>query len=162
MDRFRRLAGELEGYNARQAAAAGAIGSAAYLAEMAVDLPLLRCPSNDLLLLGGIVSRDPRVWPAIGAALHFANGVALAQVYGAVERRLPGPPWVRGVAFTLAENALFWLAVPLLDRYHPAIRAGALPRMNRPIPFLQQVLRHIAYGAALGAVYARGATRAAR
>lgn len=158
MAMVRRLIGRAreDGYDPGRAAAAGALGAAAYLAEMAADLPLLRCPTNDLLLLGGVVSRDPRVWPAVGAALHFANGVALAQLYGTVGRRLPGPPWARGVAFTLIENTLLWALVPLFDRYHPAIRAGDLPKMNRPIPFLQQVLRHIAYGAVLGAVYGEG------
>ena len=34
--------------------------------------------------------------------------------------------------------------------------------MNRPIPFLQQVLRHIAYGAVLGATYAWSTKRPAR
>ena len=71
----------------------------------------------------------------------------------AAGRRLPGPPWLRGVLFTMIENALLWGAIPLFDRFHPSIRAGQLPKMNRPIPFLQQVLRHIAYGAALGIVY---------
>lgn len=162
MGMLRRMFDRDAGYDARRATVAGAAASAAYLAAMAVDLPLLRCPTNDLLLLGGLISRDPRVWPVVGTAMHFTNGVALAQVYGAVERRLPGPPWLRGVAFTLAENTLLWSLVPLFDRYHPAIRAGELPKMNRPIPFAQQVIRHIAYGAVLGAVYAWGTRRASR
>lgn len=145
-----------ETYNPGRAARAGAVGAAAYLAEMAVDLALLDCPTNDLKLLGRPFSANPRVWPLVGAALHVGNGIALAQIYGAVGRRLPGPPWLRGTLFTLIENAIFWGLVPLLDRYHPAIMAGELPKMNRPIPFLQQVLRHIAYGAALGVVYGDG------
>ncbi len=149
------LAGGKSRYDARRAAVAGAAGAAAYLAEMAVDLPLLACPTDDLLLLGGLVTRDPRIWPILGGVMHFTNGMALAQVYALVERRLPGPPWARGVLFTLIENTVFWAIVPLFDRYHPAIREGKLPKMNRPVPFLQQVLRHIAYGAVLGAVYGR-------
>ena len=162
MDSIRKLLSRESGYDPQQAAVAGTLASAAYLAEMAVDLPLLRCPTNDLLLLGGIASRNPRVWWPLGTAMHFFNGVALAQVYAAVGRRLPGPPWLRGVIFTLIENTLLWALVPLFDRYHPAIRAGELPKMNRPIPFLQQVLRHIAYGAVLGAAYAWGTKRPAR
>ena len=51
------LAGGKSRYDARRAALAGAAGSGAYLAEMAVDLPLLDCPTDDLLLLGGLVTR---------------------------------------------------------------------------------------------------------
>lgn len=142
-----------QSFDPRRAALAGALGAAAYLAEMAGDLALLGCPTNDLKLLGRPFSAHPRRWPAIGVAIHFANGVALAQVYAAVGHRLPGPSWLRGTLFTLVENTVFWGLVPLLDRYHPAIRAGELPRMNRPVPFAQQVLRHLAYGAVLGAVY---------
>ena len=143
-------------YDPARAALAGALGAAAYLAEMAVDLALIDCPTNDLMLLGRPFSANPRVWPWLGGTIHFGNGVALAQVYGLVEGRLPGPPWLRGVVFTLIENTLLWGLVPLFDRYHPAIRAGELPKMNRPIPFAQQVLRHIAYGAVLGVVYGEG------
>ena len=139
-----------------RAALAGALGAGAYLAEMAVDLALIDCPTNDLMLLGRPFSANPRVWPWLGGAIHFGNGVALAQLYGLVGGRLPGPPWLRGVVFTLIENTLLWGLVPLFDRYHPAIRAGELPKMNRPVPFAQQVLRHIAYGAVLGAVYGGG------
>lgn len=153
METIRRLVSREQGYDPQSAVIAGSLASAAYLAEMALDLRLLRCPTNDLLLLAGPFTRNPRVWPTLGTALHFFNGVALAQVYGTVGRRLPGPPWLRGVAFTLIENTLLWGLVPLFDRYHPAIRAGALPKMNRPLPFAQQVLRHITYGAVLGAAY---------
>ena len=156
MDVLRKVIGAGKGYDARLAAIAGAAGAGAYLAEMAIDLPLLDCPTDDLLLLGGLVTRDPRIWPILGGAMHFANGVALAQVYATVQDRLPGPPWARGILFTLIENTVFWGIVPLFDRYHPAIREGKLPKMNRPVPFLQQVLRHIAYGAVLGVVYGRG------
>ncbi len=145
------------GYDPGRAALAGALGAAAYLAEMAVDLALIDCPTNDLKLLGRPFTANPRLWPVVGTAIHFANGVALAQVYAAAGRhRLPGPPWLRGTVFTLIENMLLWGLVPLFDRYHPAIRAGELPKMNHLVPFAQQVLRHLAYGAVLGAVYGDG------
>jgi hypothetical protein len=161
METIRRFIRQDDGYDPQAATIAGAFASAAYLAEMAVDLSLIDCPTNDLLLLGGPFSRDRRVWPVLGTALHFFNGVALAQVYGVAGRRLPGPHWLRGVMFTMIENTLLWAAIPLFDRYHPSIRAGDLPKMNRPVPFLQQVLRHIAYGAVLGIVYQWRAKRRA-
>jgi hypothetical protein len=156
VEALRRRVGGDEGYDPGKATRAGAAGALAYLAEMAVDLPLLDCPTNDLMLLGRPFTANRRVWPLLGAALHVGNGIALAQVYGLFGRRLPGLPWLRGILFTLLENALLWGLVPVFDRVHPAIRAGELPRMNRPIPLLQQILRHIAYGAALGVVYGDG------
>lgn len=161
MENFRKLIREDEGYDPQAATVAGVFASAAYLAEMAVDLSLIDYPTNDLLLLGGPFSQDRRVWSLLGTGLHFTFGITLAQVYGKVWRRLPGPPWLRGVIFTMIENTLLWVAVPLFDRFHPAIRRGDLPKMNRPVPFLQQVLRHIAYGAVLGIVYAWRAKRRA-
>ena len=161
MEAIRHLVRPDDGYDPQAATVAGAFASAAYLAEMAVDLSLIDCPTNDLLLLGGPFSRDRRIWSVLGTALHFSFGVALAQVYGVTQRRLPGPPWLRGVIFTMIENTLLWAAIPLFDRFHPAIRRGDLPKMNRPVPFLQQVLRHIAYGAVLGIVYAWRARRGA-
>ena len=146
-------------YSPVRAGVAGAAGALAYLVEMRVDLAALRCPTNDLMLLGRPFSANRRAWPAIGTALHFFNGVALAQVYALLGRRLPGPPWLRGLLFTQIENTLLYSVVPLFDRFHPAITAGELPRMFRPVPFVQQVLRHIAYGVVLGAVYGEGRRR---
>lgn len=159
MDALRHRIGGDAGYDAGKAALAGTAGALAYLAEMAVDLPLFDCPTNDLMLLGRPFTANRRVWPLVGAALHLGNGIALAQLYGLYGRRLPGPPWLRGVLFTLLENVLLWGAVPVFDRVHPAIQTGELPKMNRPEPFVQQLLRHIAYGAALGVVYGNGARK---
>ncbi len=150
------LGDQNNGYDPLLATGAGLAASGAYLVEMAVDLPALGCPTNDLLLLGGMVTDDGRIWPLLGAVLHCTFGVGLAHGYAAVQRRLPGPPWAKGLGFALAENTTLSLLLPLFDRFHPAIRAGKLPQMVRPIPILQQVLRHIAYGIVLGAVYGRG------
>lgn len=136
-----------------RATRAGLLAAAAYLAEMALDLALLDCPTNDLLLLGGFISRERRIWLPTGLALHFAGGVALAQLYGASAHRLPGSHWQRGLLFALAENTLLCGLLPLVDRYHPAIRGGQLPRLSRPVPVLQQTLRHGIYGVVLGRVY---------
>ncbi len=142
-------------FDLRRAVAAGLAGSAAYLAEQYVDLKLLRYPGDDLKLLGMIATRRTPYWQAAGLATHFANGTALAVVYALLLRnRLPGSPVVRGLLLGQIENALLWSAVPLvIDRYHPAIKAGALPRLNTPVYAIQEILRHVAYGAMLGWVY---------
>lgn len=141
--------------HARRAVLAGLAGAAAYLGEQYLDRKLLRFPGDDLQLLGMLATRRDPAWRVAGLAMHATNGAALALVYGAVARnRLPGPPVLRGVLLGQIEQAALWPLVPLIiDRYHPAIRAGQMPRLTTPAYAVQQILRHVAYGAVLGAVY---------
>jgi uncharacterized membrane protein YagU involved in acid resistance len=134
---------------------AGLLGAAAYLAAQAVDLALFRNQANDLKLLGMAVTRRSPFWQALGLAAHFSFGTVLALLYAAtVGRWLPFRPWVSGVIFAQVENALLSvLLLPVIDRTHPAIRRGELPRYLAPTPLLQQIVRHLAYGATLGIVY---------
>ncbi len=142
-------------FDLRRAVVAGLAGSAAYLAEQYVDLKVIGFPGDDLKLLGMIGTRRAPLWQVAGLATHVANGTALAVVYALLLRdRLPGSPVMRGLLLGQLENALLWPVVPLLiDRYHPAVRAGALPRLNTPAYAAQAALRHVAYGAVLGWMY---------
>ena len=142
-------------FDAPRAVLAGLAGAAAYLAEQYLDLRLLRFPGDDLKLLGMVATRRDPAWRMAGVAMHAANGVALGFVYAALARdRLPGAAAVRGLLLAQIENAVLWPAVPLIiDRYHPGIREGRLPRLATPAYATQSVLRHAAYGAVLGAFY---------
>lgn len=142
-------------FDARRAVLAGVAGSAAYLAEHYLDLKLIPFPGDDLKLLGMLITRRAPAWQIAGVVTHFFNGAALALAYAALARnRLPGPPLVRGLLLGQIENAVLFPLIPLLiDRYHPAIRAGALPALGRPAYAVQEALRHLAYGAVLGWVY---------
>lgn len=142
-------------FDARRAALAGLAGALAYLAEQYIDLKVLRFPGDDLKLLGLLATRRDPAWRVAGLALHAANGAMLGLAYGAfVRNRLPGSPLLRGLLLGQLENAALWPLIPLLiDRYHPAVRAGRLPRLNRPAYAAQAILRHLAYGAVLGGVY---------
>ena len=77
-------------------------------------------------------------------------------VYGGyVRRRLYGPDWARGIQMMLIENTMLWpLTVPT-DRYHPAMKRGELPKLNTPIPAVQQVIRHVGFGAVMGWLYGK-------
>jgi len=136
-------------------ALAGFSGALAFLVAMALDLALTRRRTNDLRLLAGLVPGGARHWPWLGTAMHCLNGALLGTLYQRVQSRLPGPAWVRGVLFALLENLLLWPLIVLIDRFHPEIRAGRLEPFNRPVPFLQEVWRHVAYGAVLGWVSER-------
>ncbi len=137
------------------AALAGLAGAVAFLIAMIVDLALLRRRTNDLRLLAGLVPGGARFWPVLGTFMHLANGSALGILYGRLRRVFPFSGWLAGLLFALAENLALWPIVALLDRVHPEIRAGRLEPFNRPIPFLQEVWRHLAYGLTLGILYDR-------
>jgi hypothetical protein len=71
-----------------------------------------------------------------------------------VAPRLCGPYWLRGLFTFQAENAGTWPLVLLIDRYHPAVKAGAMAPLTRPIYFVQAAWRHLAFGVVLGALLA--------
>lgn len=132
---------------------AGVAGSVAYALEMGLDLRFVRYRFNDFALLGRPLSRDPRMWPALGAGVHMLNGVVMGLLFARVRRYLPGPGWLRGLLFAQLENLLLWPLMPLVDRYHPARRDGLLAPAWSRMSLLVAVLRHAAYGIAVGCLY---------
>lgn len=143
------------GERMRLGAQAGLAGGVAFLAAMALDLVAARNGTNDLRMLAGVVPGGERRWRLVGTALHFFNSAVLGAVYGRFRPRLIGPGWIAGLFFSQVENVAAWPMMILLDRINPAIRSGRVPRYNRPIPFLQEMFRHAAYGIVLGAVFDR-------
>jgi hypothetical protein len=143
-------------FDPRRALLGGLAGGAAYLAEQYLDQRLLRRRGDDLKLLGMLATRQDPAWRITGLAMHTFNSAVLALVYGGfIRNRLPGSPLLRGLLLGQIENATLWPLIPLIvDRYHPAIRSGDLEPFGTPTYALQSLLRHVAYGAALGAVYA--------
>jgi len=144
-------------FDAARAIRAGGNAALVYLGVMYVDMAVTRSPSNDLLLLGRMVTVDRRRARMIGFLAHMGFGITLSLAYaGYARRRLPGPAWARGVAMLMGENTLLWPLVWVVDRRHPAMRSGELPKLNRPIPMAQQIVRHVAFGVTLGLLYGEG------
>jgi hypothetical protein len=139
---------------ARWGATAGLFAGTAFAAVMLADIRLSGHRVNDFQLLGGIGPPRQR-WRITGPLMHWTNSAVLGVVYTVAEPHIPGPGWLRGTTFALVENTLLWPIVLLLDRVHPAVQSGEMPTFNRPWPFIAENLRHIAYGAVLGSVYAR-------
>jgi hypothetical protein len=134
-------------------AAVGALAALAYLAEQEVDRRLMNPRSDDLVLLGGLVTGRHRWWRPIGLTMHLTAGAVFALIFDRlVARRLVGPYWFRGVAFAQLENAALWPVLLLIDRFHPAVRRGVIAPTARPLYFAQSVLRHLALGSTLGLV----------
>jgi hypothetical protein len=130
----------------------GAVAGAAAAGVSALQQPLDRrvfgVPYDDTELLGKLVTRG-RGWPAVGLALHLANGAMFGAAYAAVAPRLPLPSWARGPVAALAEHVATWPSVALTDRLHPA--RDEMPRLAAdPAAFAQGVWRHLVFGVVLG------------
>jgi len=137
-----------------RAVAAGAVAAFAYLATMYVDIAVTGSQSDDLLMIGRPLSGDPMRARMLGLAAHTGFGATMGLVYGGwARRRLPGPNWARGIALMMAENTILWPLTFVIDRTNPAMLRGEIPRLNAPLPFAQQIIRHIAFGAVLGELY---------
>ncbi|MDP9358806.1 MAG: hypothetical protein M3R02_26715 [Chloroflexota bacterium] len=134
---------------------AGLAGGAAYLLAMEADLRLTGNQVDDLKLLGRPFVRNPARARAVGLLVHTLNATNLAVAYALLAHdRLTGPPWWRGVLFANVENALLY-PLTRLENHHPGIRDGQIDRYWTRTAFLQSIVRHLAYGAVLGAAYAR-------
>lgn len=133
---------------------AGVLGGAVYIAEMAIDRRIVGYNTDDLVLLGRPFVHNP-IWNRrLGATIHLSNSAVFGLAYAAVQDRLPGPPWLRGVLFANVENVALY-PLTRLDRYHPGVREGQIARYWNRTAFLQSIPRHIVFGAVLGEVYAR-------
>ena len=146
--------GEALGAAVTRAALAGAAASVAYAAEMYLDIAVTGSRFDDVQLVeSAIRGRTARI-PALGMAIHLLNGAALGEVYAAVaEPLLPGPAWVKGLLFGEIFLLAVWPSVPLVDRIHPLIRAGKLPRLTSRVTFAQNIARHTVFGLTLGLLY---------
>jgi hypothetical protein len=134
-------------------------GAAAALAWAACEPLLARaCGTrfSDVRLLGALTTRGSG-WPLAGLAVHAANGAA----FGVAFARLGGGSPGTGVLVAELENLAAWPLMLVADRVHPDRREGRwgpLARDRRV--FAQEVAGHAVFGAVLGALLARRATRA--
>ena len=137
-----------------RAAAAGLAATAVYSVAMEIDPCLTGNTFNDVTFIQGMLGDDKASSRELAWGLHFLTGVALAEVYAALGKRfLPGPDWLRGTLFGGAFIAAVWPLTPLVDRVHPMILSGKLPRLANWTAFGQNVLRHLVFGLVLGALY---------
>jgi hypothetical protein len=129
-------------------AVAGAAAAGVWALQQPLDRRVFGVAHDDTELLGKLVTRG-RAWPAVGLALHLANGAAFGAAYAAVAPRLPLPSWARGPVAALAEHVATWPAAALTDRLHPV--RHDLPRLAvDPAAFAQAAWRHLVFGVVLG------------
>jgi hypothetical protein len=132
---------------------AGLAGGVAYLAAQAIDRRLVNPRSDDLILLGGLVTEREAVWRPLGLVLHLLAAATFGLIFDRlVAPRLPGPYWLRGIVMAQVENTTLWPLMLLINRVHPAVKRGELADLTRPVFFAQEAWRHLALGAVLGLV----------
>lgn len=126
----------------------------AYLASMWLDNKLSSHHFNDLKLVGQIFTTKSPAWIIIGLANHFSFSVVVTLVYAKwAYKRLPGPPWLKGILFLQIENTLLYPGAALLEPRHAGMKSGEVPTLFSWKSFWGQVVRHVAFGAALGLLY---------
>ena len=154
LERRTRLIMLAKPFDAKAVVVSGLVAGAAFAAVLEADLRLTGRNVDDLIVLGRPFVDEPKNARAVGVAIHMLNSLALASLYATLEPRIPGPPWLKGVVFANVENLLLY-PVTVFEDIHPAIRDGQVDRYFNWPAFWQSVPRHIAYGAVLGALYAR-------
>ena len=140
-------------FRALNGAAAGAVAALAWAVQQPLDKRIGGSSYDDVELLGKAVTRR-RAWPAVGLAMHLANGAAFGAAYAFLAPKLAGPPYMRGLSLAMAENFGSWPLVRLTDRFHPARRELEHLSGNRRA-LAQATWRHAIFGIVLGAAEAR-------
>lgn len=108
---------------------------------------------SDVELVGKAVTRGPE-WPAVGLAIHMANGAAFGAIYSLIKPFLPGPPVARATMVAMAENFATWPLVSLAERAHPARKD--LPQLwGNPRALAQATWRHALFAVVLGVIEER-------
>ena len=155
MNIFRQII--IPGWRPGRAAIAGLLATGAYSIAMEGDMSITGNRFSDVRFIQGLMGEQAiaeNKFLVLAWALHFLNGVALAEVYAAVFKRiLPGPEWLKGTIF--GEIFIFgaWWLTPLADKYHPLIKNGELPKLANRTSFLQNIGRHLVFGFTLGMLY---------
>ena len=145
-----------EKMNVPCALVAGLAAGTSYLACAWLDSKLSSHPFNDLKLVGQLFTTKSPAWQIQGISGHYGFSMVMSLAYAAwFYRRLPGPGWQKGFTFLQIENAVLYAAALAVgfDKFHAGIKRGKLPPLGNLKTFNGQVVRHIAFGIALGALY---------
>ncbi len=139
-----------------RAAWTGLVATIVYSIVMEGDKAIIGNRFSDTRFIQGLLEgkKRSRGMFLLSWLLHLLNGITLAEIYGAVARRfLPGPDWLKGTLFGEVFIIGAWGLTPIADKYHPLIKNGELPKLANWTSFLQNILRHLAFGLTLGLLY---------
>ena len=140
-----------------RAALAGLLATAAYSLAMEGDMSITGNRFSDVRFIQGMMGKQAtaqKKFLALAWLLHFLNGIVLAEIYAALLKRfLPGPNWLKGTIFGEIFILAAWPLTPFADKHHPLIQNGELPKLANRTSFLQNIVRHMVFGLALGLLY---------
>lgn len=139
-----------------RAAMVGIVATLVYSIAMEEDTWITGNHFNDIRFLEGLLAGEKREkrFAILAWVIHFLNGVALAEIYAAIIKRiLPGPNWLKGLLFGEMFIVGLWWLTPLADKYHPLIKNGEMPKLANWTSFLQNSARHLTFGLTLGLLY---------
>ena len=120
-----------------RAATAGATAAALWALQEPIDRRVFGVDYSDPRLLGRLVGRGP----AVGFAIHVANGAAFGVAFEEVRRRVDLEPGRLAVGMALVEHVALWPLIAVVES-----RALAAD----PRAFAQATWRHALFGAVLG------------
>lgn len=129
-------------------AIAGGVAAAAWAAQQPADKRAFDSPTDDVELLGKLVSSGDG-WPLPGLALHLQNGAVFGALYAQLRRFVPGPPALVGLGAAMVEHLATWPLAGAIDRLHPRRSELVQLRGNRRA-FWQATWRHAVFGLVLG------------
>jgi uncharacterized membrane protein YagU involved in acid resistance len=136
--------------NLSRAAIAGLLGTAAMTALLLVEpsIGLPKIAMGQVLSTSlGLTTAHLSIGPALGWALHFLIGMALAVIYAAAfDRRLPGPAVVRGMIY----GALVFVVAQVV--FMPLVGGGIFSRGDSEL-LAGSLLGHLLYGGVIGWTY---------
>lgn len=137
-------------------ALAGLIGGAAHAAVNEVDRRLLNHNADDLLMLGGVFTKDVGRARRVGIGMHLTFAATFGAVYAALLQPKDADDALRkGLGFALFEHVtLFPLSIPV-DNHHPHAKNGNADRFWHPRSFIEATARHTALGYGIGKAYPR-------
>ena len=142
-----------------RAALAGAAAATVWGLQEPLDRRIFRSDYSDVALLGKLATRG-RAWPAIGLAIHAANGAGFGLALAVASRATGIPARRLAVPAALAEHAVLYPVSILTDRHHPARGEPGVPPIARsPRAYAQATWRHLVFGWILARLLPREVSR---
>jgi hypothetical protein len=135
-------------------ALAGIVGGAAHATVNEIDRRLLNHNADDLLMLGGVFTKDVAHARRIGIGMHLTFAAIFGAVYASVLQPRDADDALRkGLGFALTEHVtLFPLSIPV-DNHHPHAKNGNVDKFWHPLSFIEATARHTALGYGIGKAY---------
>ena len=135
---------------------AGTLGTIAFDVSMYADIAITGVQLDIIELMGSLTVGESEYTQIVGHAVHFANGIGLALLFGYValpisKKIIKLPIIVYAITFSVIENTIaVWLVML------PILGAGIAGVNIAPEVALMTFSRHIVFGAVLGGVFGLG------